>query len=45
MKEHKVDVFLDDRHVGTLAETAGHRVGQLEIIIKYRLYTVRNGLV
>ena len=26
MKDHKVDVFLDDRQVGTLAETAGHRV-------------------
>ena len=26
MKDHKVDVFLEDRHVGTLAETPDHRV-------------------
>jgi len=26
MKENKVDVFLDDRHVGTLAETPNHLV-------------------
>ena len=26
MKDHKVDVFLENRHVGTLAETPDHRV-------------------
>ena len=26
MKDHKVDVFLDEKPVGTLAETAEHRI-------------------